>query len=131
MSSFARDEEGSATVEMVIWLPFLTAFLVFFFDLSMVLMQSGQAHDVARNVTRQVAVGAWTESHAEDMTRQMIPVRLNPDITIVIDENDDVRFALTMTPALLQMNFLSLPQMNISFVMRSEIAEPPEGEENV
>ena len=95
---FARDEDGSATVELVIWLPFLVAFTLFVFELTMFMFQSNQAHDLSRNVTRQVAVGVWTADEAETQLLAMLPERLNPQVEIRIDDGNLVRFRLSMLP---------------------------------
>ncbi len=124
---FARDEDGSATVELVIWLPFLVAFTLFVFELTMFMFQSNQAHDLSRNVTRQVAVGVWTVDEAETQLLAMLPERLNPQVEIRIDDGNLVRFRLSMLPSISITGVFALLNMSdieIHYFMRSEIPGP-------
>ncbi len=129
--SFARNDSGNATIEFVLWLPLLVTLIIFFFEVNMVLIQSNRAHDVARTVTRQVAVGAWSEQKAEQEVLQILPARLNPSISIFTDEANDVRFNLDLSPSIGALDIWSIMQLSdisIRFVMRSEI-QPVEEEE--
>lgn len=122
---FARDESGSATVELVIWLPLLIAIILLVFELTMFLFQSNHAHDVSRNVTRQVAVGFWTEEQAETEILEMISERLNPQVEIRTDDQNLVRFSLSMEPSVSItgiFSVLNLSRIEINYFMRSEIA---------
>jgi len=124
--SFVSDERGSATVEMVIWLPFLTALILFVLELTMFMFQSNQAHDLSRNVTRQVAIGFWTEEEAEIELLERIDSRLNPQVDILKDENNLVRLSLSMDPLISVtgvFSLMNLSRIQVDYFMRSETAD--------
>ena len=127
--SFVSDERGSATVEMVIWLPFLTALILFVLELTMFMFQSNQAHDLSRNVTRQVAIGLWTEEEAETELLERLNSRLNPQVDILKDENNLVRLSLSMDPLISVtgvFSLMNLSRIQVDYFMRSETAESEE-----
>lgn len=121
---FSRDESGSATVELVIWLPFLIGFVLFVFELTMYMFQTNQVHDISRNVTRQVAVGFWTPIEAQNEVLAMFPEDLNPNVDILLDSNGVVRYSLTVAPRISItgiFSILDLSEITIDYFMRSEV----------
>lgn len=122
---FARDESGSATVELVIWLPVLIGLTLLVLELTMFLFQSNYYHDVSRDHTRHVAVGIWTEEEAKSNLLAIVSERLNPQVDIQTDAENLVRFSLSMDPAISitgVLSVLNLPKIEINYFMRSEIA---------
>lgn len=122
---FARDESGSATVELVIWLPVLIGLTLLVLELTMFLFHSNRYHDVSRNFTRYVAVGQWTEEEAKSNLLGLLPERLNPQVDIQTDAENLVRFSLSMDPPISitgVLSVLNLPKIEINYFMRSEIA---------
>lgn len=62
----ARDEDGGATVEFVLWLPIFMVVVALIVDSTMLLQTQSRFFDLARNASRQVATGAMTEAEAKN-----------------------------------------------------------------
>ena len=117
---FLRDESGSASVEMAIWFPMYLALIGSVVDLSLGLHQMSTAWDVARDVTRKVAVGEFTSAEGEQYASDRFP-----GATISIDQSNpqDVVFTMSVTPDLLMWDFSyvkDFAQINVDYIMRSE-----------
>jgi len=67
LAAFQRDEAGSATIEMLLWTPFLLFFLIGVVDIARAYHVQGSMWDVARDTARQYATGFLT---TEDGVRQ-------------------------------------------------------------
>ena len=52
-----RDESGSATMEIVIWLPFLVFLIILTVDASVLYFRHGEMFNVARDAARSLAAG--------------------------------------------------------------------------
>jgi Flp pilus assembly protein TadG len=65
LSSFRRDEEGSLTVEYVLWVCYLVGLVCLSADGTMLMHQKSVLYDAARDASRQVALGLKSESDAE------------------------------------------------------------------
>lgn len=62
---FLRDEGGTATMEMLLWLPLLFFLLVLTIDASLVYLRHGEMWNVARDLARTVAAGQQSTTSAE------------------------------------------------------------------
>ena len=65
MRNFTKDDEGSATIEFVLWFPFLIAMIILIVDVTLILFANGRMYDQARTVGRDLAVGALTDTQAQ------------------------------------------------------------------
>lgn len=82
---FRRDENGSVTVEFVLWLPLIMAFLVFATDVSLAFMRQSQIWQVSRETARIVARYGMDEATAETFAREMGTMGATaPDVDVVI-----------------------------------------------
>lgn len=63
---FGHDEDGSYTLEVVLWFPALLLAFQFVTDSTMALMHQQNFYNVARDASRMVALGQRTTTEAED-----------------------------------------------------------------
>ena len=63
---FGRQENGTVTVESVIWFPIYLLILGLIFDATMLMMGKTEMWSIANDTSRLVALGRMTESEAED-----------------------------------------------------------------
>ena len=61
---FGADETGAATIEFVIWLPFLLVLLFLSVNAAVLMHTQTLLYDAARDAARQVATGSATTSEA-------------------------------------------------------------------
>lgn len=61
---FGADESGAATIEFVIWLPFLLVLLFLSVNAAVLMHTQTLLYDAARDAARQVATGAATTAEA-------------------------------------------------------------------
>ncbi len=64
VSQFLRDENGSATIEFVLWVPIFVVILVAATDATVLYLHHTEMWNVSRDVARRVAVGDMTEADA-------------------------------------------------------------------
>jgi Flp pilus assembly protein TadG len=64
VSQFLRDENGSATIEFVLWVPVFVVILVAATDATILYLHHTEMWNVSRDVARRVAVGDLTETDA-------------------------------------------------------------------
>ena len=65
LREFEKQEDGTATVESVIWFPIYLLILGLIFDVTMLMMGQTEIWTVANDTSRMVALGRMTESEAE------------------------------------------------------------------
>ena len=63
---FSGGDDGTATVESVIWFPVYLLILGFIFDATMLMMGKTEMWSIANDTSRMVALGRMTEAEAED-----------------------------------------------------------------
>lgn len=61
---FARNEEGSATIEAVLWLPVFIAFFCLFADASFIFFGQNKAYRLVQDVNRKLSVGRLDSADA-------------------------------------------------------------------
>ena len=59
---FVRDEDGSATIEAVLWLPVMFALLCLAVDASLIFFGQNQTHRVVQEANRTLSVGRLSGS---------------------------------------------------------------------
>lgn len=64
VSQFLRDEQGSATIEFVLWVPVFVVLLIATIDATVLYLHHTEMWNVSRDVARRVAVGDITEDQA-------------------------------------------------------------------
>lgn len=65
ISRFLRDERGTATIEILLWMPLLFFILLLAVDASLVFWRHGEMWNVARDLSRTVASGVQSTAPAE------------------------------------------------------------------
>ena len=85
VKKFLSDESGSATVELVIWMPVFVLILGLVLDASMAMMAHARMWDVARDTTRQVSIGAMDATQAVTYATSEAKVR---DATPIVTADD-------------------------------------------
>lgn len=83
MSAFRRNQEGGATVEFVLWLPFFIALLAIITDFTFIYMTNSSMWDAAREAARAMSIRNTDENQA----RQMIEDRLIRGGSYYVDVN--------------------------------------------
>ena len=80
---FRKSEDGSSSVEFLIWVPVMVFFLTMTTDATLLMHEQQNLYNAARDASRQVALGQKNEEEAEDelFARFNIPT-LIADVTI-------------------------------------------------
>ncbi|MEM7497373.1 MAG: TadE family protein [Pseudomonadota bacterium] len=89
--SFLSDERGSATMEMVCWLPLFVELMLITADASQLYWMHGELWHVARDASRQAAIGTFDDADGS-------PVRADVEayaLLAVGSENYAARYAFT------------------------------------
>ena len=63
--SFRRAEDGSATIEIILWVPLVFALITLVVDVTQIMHAQTRLFTLARDASRQVALGGLTEAEAE------------------------------------------------------------------
>lgn len=83
---FAGDEEGSTTVEFVLWVPVLLAFVLLVADVSIAFMRQASLLDVSREAAQFVARHALDAPAAERLATNRARVgEYSPEVDVDID----------------------------------------------
>lgn len=69
VSQFLRDEQGSATIEFVLWVPVFVVLLVATIDATVLYLHHTEMWNVSRDVARRVAVGDMTEDQVAQVVQ--------------------------------------------------------------
>lgn len=74
----AADEDGSATIEAVLWLPFFIMLFIMIADAAMIFANQSRVHRMVQDGNRNYVVGAITncaalETWLENVTQQLAP----------------------------------------------------------
>lgn len=76
---FSRDEDGSATVEACLWLPFFIFFFVMILDATTIFMNQARVHRIVQDANRQFVVGVFkSAANEEQALEQWIEQSLAP-----------------------------------------------------
>ena len=97
--ALARCEEGAATVEFVVWVPFFVMMLAAVADTSMVLATRANMWQVANDTARSLARHQLDADTAEDYVRKHLLLGSPANYAITITEGDDVVVELSMPAA--------------------------------
>lgn len=90
----ARDEDGGLTVEFVLWVPIFVLIMGLVVDVTMIMTQHSRFYDIARDATRQVALGISTKEQAKaDLETRLA----GTGFTVTVDE--DAEYATTTITA--------------------------------
>lgn len=63
---FVKDETGSVTIEFVLWVPVFVLILAITVDATILFMTQANLWSIARDTTRQMATGLFSDAQAED-----------------------------------------------------------------
>ncbi len=87
LSKFRKREDGSATIESVLWLPVFISFLVLAADASFVFFGQNQAYRIIQDANRSLSVGRLqTEQEVVDRIKaQLASLAPNASVSAVID----------------------------------------------
>jgi Flp pilus assembly protein TadG len=78
-SGFARDENGGATVEFTIWVPFLVAFFLAIGEVAMIFYGQSRILQVAQDATREASIGRL---QTEAAVSEYVSTRLSFNATV-------------------------------------------------
>jgi len=68
---FMRDEDGSATIEACLWLPFFIFFFVLILDATTIFMNQARVHRIVQDANRQYIVGGFKTSVNEEQALEV------------------------------------------------------------
>ncbi len=85
VTSYCRSENGSATIEHVLWLPVMTGFMMLTTDATILMNHQGHLYEVARDGARMVSVGQRTPQEAAEALRSKLANGENYDIDLHVD----------------------------------------------
>jgi Flp pilus assembly protein TadG len=115
IKAFLRQEDGSSTIEFVLWLPIVVLILLLIVDSSMLFMSRSHAIRVLQDTNRLYSVGQFTGTSAERINKAqnyaMARLRgFSPSATATTTEaNRVVRTRATMeTREIAQIGFLGM-----------------------
>jgi len=93
---FAQQQDGTATVEGVLWLPLFIMFFCLAVDVSLVFFGQNQMHHVVQDANRAMSVGRLkTEAEVEDYIRTKLAA-LSEDIEVETVEVEPGRVQSTV-----------------------------------
>lgn len=89
LGRFSRENEGSTTVEFVIWVPFFIALIVMIADVSLLFMRQSNFWNVSRDTARIVARHGMSGSAAADYAQEHAAFGdYLPEISIEVSETE-------------------------------------------
>ena len=76
---FAKNQDGNATVEMTLWLPFIFAFFLAIGEIALVFYGQSRVLEVAQDATRQASIGRLQTSDelSTYVTNRLAPMTQN------------------------------------------------------
>ncbi|NOX41127.1 MAG: pilus assembly protein [Alphaproteobacteria bacterium] len=120
---FAKNDEGNATVEFVLWLPLIMGIIVGAFDLNIVLMTQSNMWTVARDTARRVAIGELDASTGQAYALSKLNYmnfEYGVDITVGDNVVVDIKTFLSNVAVLGTMGAMGNYAIDASVTMRSE-----------
>ena len=117
MRRFFRDEDGSYTIEFVIWIPIFAILLAIVMNLSMVFYYESQMLRVAQDATRAYSMGRFENNDGNDpvvLAEEYITANLSfvgATFTVdVVDDGANVNATVTSNAAeLMPFSLMSAP----------------------
>ncbi len=113
--NFCRDDDGSYTVEIVMWLPALLVAFQFVTDATLAMLTQQNFYNVARDASRMVALGQRTIDEAESYIYTELAHVEGVTASVLLDNN----FVTSSIDAPME----SVTNMSGSFVNRDLSAE--------
>ncbi len=90
LRTLGRDERGTAAIEFALIIPFLLLMFSGILQFGSVMFLESHMNNVAREASRQVAVGALDEDDAEEMVRNaLINWGVTYQVTVTTEDDDD------------------------------------------
>lgn len=87
--SFRKDETGSTTVEFVLWIPFIFAFVLIAADATLAFMRQSQMWQVSRETARIVSRHGMNETTAEAFASLQATIGTTaPDVDVSFASGD-------------------------------------------
>jgi len=106
---FGDDEDGAASVEMVLWLPVFILILAFILDVTMTMLAHSLMWDVARDTVRQLSLGRMDAVQAVDHARVAAQMSSTTPTVTASDAGPEVWIEITLPIADVTMfNFIGI-----------------------
>lgn len=101
LSTFRRREDGSATVESVLWMPVFIAFLILAADASFVFFGQNRAYRIVQDTNRSLSVGRLKdENEVVDRIRsELAGIAPNAEVSAIIDDVEGTITSVARIPA--------------------------------
>ena len=88
--TFLRDDRGSQTIEIVLWIPIFVALLVIIIDASTLYLTQTEMWNVARDTARRMTTGTLqTEIEAEDYANTQLHLYANNSGSYTVEASYD------------------------------------------
>ena len=87
LKNFCRDDDGSYTVEIVLWVPALLVAFQFVTDATVAMLTQQNFYNVARDASRMVALGQRTTEEAQDFIYTTLSDVEELRASVLIDNN--------------------------------------------
>ena len=115
IAAFCRNDHGSATAEMVVWLPLFVDLVLMTVDVSHVYWRHAQMWTAAFDAVRQVAMGSFDGEAAPvpDMVTWYVNESLGPDYTATYERTEQhhrVSISLDLDRLSLLGSIVSMPE---------------------
>lgn len=101
LRTFARRDDGGASFEACLWVPFLIGVILLVIDATFIFGREADAHRIAQDGTRQFVSGAIaSQSELETwLETAMSPVSPNADANVSLDSTTGILTAVIEYPA--------------------------------
>ena len=73
LKRFSKDESGAVTVEFVLWVPVFVLIMIVTVDASILLTSQANLWSIARDTSRLMAVGLYSDGDAENYALSRMP----------------------------------------------------------
>lgn len=118
------EEDGSATIEFVLWVPVFVLILGLIFDVSYVFMSQSRMQDAVADASRRWAVGTLTQQEAEAYASSAAIIRGHTPAASGSEANGAVTMTLSIPVTNITtfqvMNFVVSDQLTVSATQLKE-----------
>lgn len=118
---FVRNEDGAATVEAVVWLPFFFALFGLLTDVSMVFYNQSRLLRIAQDANRNMSVGRLTDAQATENFIKAASATVSPRVSAVTSVTSGL-ITTTVTVPLSDLDLFGVGGVfrNVNMTVRAE-----------
>ena len=128
--TFLRDDRGSQTIEIVLWIPIFVALLVIIIDASTLYLTQSEMWNVARDTARRMTTGALTtEADAEDYANMQLRLYVKNSGLYSVDASYDPVVVVAISVGAGEVSFSGLRYFGFTIFggpIRAQVVMRPE-----